>query len=503
VIRRSWMLLAALASCCPTPLGVVAVAPEPAPPAAMTPPPAPAAAVDPFAASGLEWSKPPAAAPEPAFAPPVPQTFNVAGARVVLVENHRLPLVSVRVVFHRAGAREDGARAGLASLTAALLEEGAGKFDANALPEEVERLGADLDVGVRTDAATVGIDTLAETLEPSLSLLADVIVRPRLTAKDFERIRGDRLAELALRPDQPGLLAGLAFGQVLFAGHPYASPVDGFAATIKRLTLADLKTFWRGRYRPGDATILVTGDVDRARLEGLLARAFTGWRPGRAPTATAPAAPVARPPVLAFIDRPGAPQSVVIIGRLGTAAGDPRYFPAEVVNTAVGGSFLSRLNGRLREELGYTYSIRSAFSRLRWSGNWGISTSLKTASTVDGIREALAIVDAVRTTDLPAVELQKAVLMLTRSAPQDFETNAGIAASFEELIVDGLPLDWHQGWIPGIRAVTAAEARAVADDAWKDLSIVIVGDWATLKDGVGALGRPIVHLDAEGKPTKR
>jgi predicted Zn-dependent peptidase len=480
---------------------VVAVPPTTPPATVETP--APVATVDVFAASGLDWSKPPGAAPEPSFTPPVPQTFNVAGARVVLVENHRLPLVSVRVVFHRAGAREDAGKSGLASLTAALLEEGAGKFDANALPEEIERLGADLDVGVRTDAATVGLDTLAETLEPSLSLLADVIVRPRLAAKDFERIRGDRLAELALRPDQPSLLAGLAFSQILFAGHPYASPADGFATTVKRLTLGEVKTFWRNRYRPGDATILVTGDVDRARVEALLAKAFAGWRPGRAPTAVAPAAPVARPPVLAFIDRPGAPQSVVIIGRLGVPAGAAHFFPAEVANTVIGGSFLSRLNAKLREELGYTYAIRSAFSRLRWSGNWGISTSLKTANTVDGIREAIAIVDGVRTAEVPAAELQKAILMLTRSAPQDFETNAGIAASFEELIVDGMPLDWHQGWIPGIRAVTAAEARAVADESWKDLSIVIVGDWAALKDGLGALGRPIVHLDAEGKPTQR
>jgi zinc protease len=492
-------LVAVLAtSCCPAPLmAPTAAVPAPAPGVA-APAPAPPAPPDAWTASGVDWSKPPAPAPEPAFAPPVPTVFELAGTRVVLIENHRLPLVSVRVVFHRAGAREDGARAGLAALTADLLVEGAGRRDALRLPEELERLGAELDVGLRTDAATVGLDTLRDTLEPSLGLLADVIIRPRLTARDFQRVRGDRLAALALRPDQPREVAAVAFDRLVYGTHPYAAPGSGYAATVKAIGLGDVKAFWSRRYRASDATILVVGDVDRATIEPMLSRAFAAWKRGAPLPAPATPSVTARPPVLALIDRPGAPQSVVMIGRLAGAAGDTTYFPAAVANAATGGSFMSRLNGRLREELGYTYGIRSQFWRGRWAGSWSIATSFDTASTVAGIREALAIVEAVRGSELPAAELDKAIQMLTRSAPQEMETNAGIAAAFEGLVVDGLPLDWHQSWAAGIRAVTASALQTVVRDAWSGLSIVVVGDRTKLDEGLRGLGVPVVRVDTDG-----
>jgi len=493
-------VVAVASSCCP-PRAAQTVPPTPA--AAATPPPAaPAVSADAWTASGVDWSRPPAAGAEPAFTPPVPVAFDVAGARVLLVENHRLPLVSIRVLFGRAGAREDGVHPGLAALTADLLDEGAGRFDAMTLPEEVERLGATLRVAVGADIARVSLDTLRDTLEPSLGLLADVIVRPRLTRADFERVRGDRLATLALRPDQPDEVAGLVFERQIFgAHHPYAAPTTGFPATLRAIRLSEVRTFWKSRYRAGDATIIIVGDIDRATVEKPLAAAFAGWAAGTAPAPRIPPPPAPQQPVLTVVDRPGAPQSVVQIGRVGPAAGDdPAYFPLEVANTALGGSFLSRLNGRLREELGYTYGVGSSFWRGRWGGSWTIQTSLRTASTVAGIREALAIVDGTRKTELPAAELDKTLHMMTRSLPQQFETNAGIAAAFQELVISGLPLDWLQGWIAGIRGVTGARAREVADESWRDLDIVVVGPIASFRDALGTLGRPIVAYDAEGKP---
>jgi len=494
-------VVAVASSCCP-PRAAQTVPPTPA--AAATPPPAaPAVSADAWTASGVDWSRPPAAGAEPAFTPPVPVAFDVAGARVLLVENHRLPLVSIRVLFGRAGAREDGVHPGLAALTADLLDEGAGRFDAMTLPEEVERLGATLRVAVGADIARVSLDTLRDTLEPSLGLLADVIVRPRLTRADFERVRGDRLATLALRPDQPDEVAGLVFERQIFGAHPYAAPTTGFPATLRAIRLSEVRTFWKSRYRAGDATIIIVGDIDRATVEKPLAAAFAGWAAGTAPAPRIPPPPAPQQPVLTVVDRPGAPQSVVQIGRVGPAAGDdPAYFPLEVANTALGGSFLSRLNGRLREELGYTYGVGSSFWRGRWGGSWTIQTSLRTASTVAGIREALAIVDGTRKTELPAAELDKTLQMMTRAAPRTFETNAGIASAFEDLVTEGLPLDWHQGWIPKVRAVTAARAREAADAAWGDLSIVVVGDWTALKAGLAELGLPIAHADAEGNPVK-
>jgi zinc protease len=455
-----------------------------------------------WSAAGIDWSRPPAAGPEPAYAPPRPLRFALpSGARVMLVENRRLPLVSIRAVFTRAGAREDGGRAGLASLTADLLDEGAGALDALALPEALERLGAHLDTGVAEDAATVSLDTLAATLDDSLALLADVILRPRLTAADFARVQADTIEDLRRRPEEPRRVGALVFERLIFGDHPYGQPPAGFVATVEALTVEEVRAFWKRRYGPAHATIVVAGDVDRATLEPLLARHFGAWAGPRLPAARPPRrAAHPAPASLVVVDRPGAPQSLVMIGRRGHPAGHRDELAAEVIDTAIGGTFAARLNQRLREELGYTYGARSQFWRGEWDGAWSISTSLRRDVTVAGIEEALAIVEAARRHELPADELARTRQLLTRQLPQRFETNADLAGQLAALVVQRRPLDWYERLLAGVGAVSAARARAVAADAWADLAIVVIGDRAALAGDLARLARPIAVRDGEGNP---
>ena len=425
---------------------------------------------------GIAWDRAPEPGPEPSFTPPAPVEFKLAnGVRVLLVENHRLPLVSMRVVNLRAGTREDGGKLGLASLAGDLLDEGAGALTSLTLPEELERLGADLDVSVGSDYAVVSLDSLGETLEASLAVLAD----------------------------SPGRIANLVFEQTVFGTHPYGAPGDGYIATVGKLTLADAKRFWTRQYAPGVAVVIIAGDIDRATVTPLLEKTLGRWKRALPAARRRPAAPAATTPRIIVVDRPEAPQSVVYLGRTGPDATDPAYFPEEVVNTALGGSFASRLNHRIREELGYTYGIRSAFWRGLWSGSWAVSSSLKTANTVDGIKEALAIVNETKRTPLPADELAKAKQLLTRGQPQDFETNASITGVYQGVITQGRPLDWPATWAAGVRAVDAAAAQAEVAKAWDGLAIVVVGDWKVIGDGLAGLGLPITHVDAEGKPVKK
>ena len=464
--------------------------------------PDPAPVVVDWSKSGIDWSEKPNPGAEPAFTPPKPVTFSLKnGVKVILVENHRLPLVSVRVIHTRAGAREDGKRTGLASLTADMIDEGAGALDALALPEAVEMLGANLDTGVSEDASSVWLDTLATTLEDSLALLADVVLRPRLDAKDFDRVRGDTVEELKLRPQEPRRVAALVFDKVILPGHPYGEPPSGYLGTVEKLELADVTAFWKKHYVPAHATIVIAGDVDRKTLEPLLKKHFGGWKGKKLPAAKAPRAPKKKPaPVLAFVDRPGAAQSVVMIGKRGRPAKDGAYYPAEVLNMATGGSFAARLNNRLREQLGYTYGMFAAFWRGEWDGTWSVSSSLRTNVTVAGLEEAFAILTKARDEELPDGELAKAQQLMTRGLPQDFETNAGIAGQFASLVVSRRPLDWHQGYVASVREVTAADAKKAVASLWTDLSIVVVGDWNAIGKDLARLGLPIVRYDAEGNP---
>jgi zinc protease len=502
-------IAALLAGCCPNiPRATepAVVEPTPALPTPVEPTPAPPAppTVD-WAAAGVDWSKPPAPWPETPFTPPVPTTFALAnGLSVVLVENHRLPLVSVRVLAQEAGTRGDGSKAGLAAFTADLLDEGAGKRGALELSEELERLGADLTIGSAPDHAQVSIDTLAETLDPTLGLLADVLVRPRFAAADVARVKAERKADLELRPDQPRLLASLAFDALVYGGHPYGQAGAGYVGSVDKLTLADVKSFWQTHYGPAATTIVVAGDVDRAHLEAMLKAHLGGWKTKIKRSARVAAA---RPPtpIIALVDRPGAPQSVVRIGR--PAPTSLELTPAaraasDVANMATGGSFASRLNSKLREELGYTYGAFSSYWRAQWGGAWSFSSSIRTDVTVPAIKEALTIIAAMGSQPLPDAELAKAKTLIERSLPQDFETNGSIAGAFAALIVDGRPLTTYRDLPAEIGAVDVAAAQAAAG-TWKDLVIVVVGDRAVIGKDLTSLGLPVVAYDAEGHPEKR
>jgi zinc protease len=505
-VRRA-LLLATIAACCPASVRPAPVTAGPTPTPTPTPPPTPTptptSSGPDWAAAGIDWSKPPAAWPERKFTAPRVEQFQLPnGVHVQLIENHRLPLVSVRVLSPGAGSSMDGARAGIASITTDLLDQGAGKRSATELPEELERLGAHLEIGTHADHAALTLDTLAETLEPSLALAADVLIRPRLAAADFERVKAERLADLALRPDQPRAIAGLVFERVIFGDHPYGSPGAGWPETIAALTLRDVKRFWKDHYGAGGSTIVVAGDVTRAQLEPMLRRTFGRWK-GRRPYPPEPDRVVPRNHgVLAFVDRPGAEQSVVTIGGVGPDIADAYRVEFDLITTAVGGSFSARLNNRLREQLGYTYGAYASVWRGRWSGAWSVTSAIRTDATAPAIKEVIAILRAAGARVLPDDELARTRSLMILSLPQQFETNAATASAYANLVTEQRGTDSYRDLPQQIEVASPESGRAAASVWWAQPDVVVVGDWAAIGNDVAKLGLQVVRYSADGRPLK-
>ncbi len=495
--------LGALTACLPTKQQPLTTATNPATGSATT---APATTdVKPaWQTAGIDWTAAPRSNEGMAFTPPSAQSFTLKnGARVIVIENHRLPLVSIESLHLGAGSREDGKATGIAALTADLLDEGAGSLSADALPEALERLGASLDVNTGSDFSSITMSAL--TFDRAAELLGDVVQRPIFAAADFERVKADRLEALALRKDRPRQIAALVFARVVFGEHPYANPTEGDPATVKALTLDAVKQFWTRAYNPQHAVFIVAGDVSSEQVRSKLETIFAGWTNKIAKSAAERRAPVAGPgrPMIAIVHRPDAPQSVVLIGRRSMAAGDDRYFTSEIINTALGGSFASRLNQKLREELGYTYGINSSFWRGRWGGTWTVASSIRSDVTVAGIEQALRIINDARSTAASDAEWKKTQDLIVRGLPQNFETNSGIVAALHRVVVAAGPIDWYQTFSNRIATATPRQAQALANAAWNDLSIVIVGDEAALAPHMSkltALGLPIVKFNADGVP---
>jgi zinc protease len=450
----------------------------------------------------------PAPGPEPTFTPPVPKRLKLKnGINVLVIENHALPIVAMQLVVPGAGVADDPAtKAGLASFTADMLDEGAAGLTAIQIAEQTDRLGASIGLYASDDDAGLEAQTLTKTLDPTIDLITNIVTQPTFDAKEFDRVRGDRLTALELRRDRPREVAQLVLSAALYgATSAYGHPASGERGEFDKLTLSDVQGFYKAHWNPAAITLVIAGDVDAAALPGKLARLGDWKQPGAKRPVSPKAAAVAKPPRLLAVDRPGAEQSDVRIGLVGPDRKDRRYYAFEVMSSTLGGGFTSRLVQTLREKMGITYGAHSAMDWRVAPGPFVISTAIVTNATGRGISKALELVDDLAKTPLPADELDKSKQNLIRALPAEFGTNAETAQTFAELVLFGLPDDYYAHYADGIRKVTAKDVQAVAGSLVpaNKLTIAVVGDLAKVRgdlDKLG-LGAPAMH-DLYGQPVK-
>jgi predicted Zn-dependent peptidase len=444
----------------------------------------------------------PAVGPLPRLEPLQPKRFVLSnGLEVLAVRRDVAPLVALNLMF-RTGSDADGDLTGLGSATADMLDEGAGERDPLRMAEDLEQLGADLWLGCGRDGSQLSLQAPRKTFEAGLALAGDVLLRPRLDKGDWERVRHDRLTSLAQRRDQAEAVAGLVADRVLFGdAHPYGRSAEGFERTVSRIGIDDIRQFHATYYRPNNASLVVAGDFDEAELQRQLEAALGGWMPGPVPTPVpTPALPKA--PRFVLVDRPKAPQSVVRIVSPGADRLSPDRPALSMLNAVLGGSFTSRLNFNLREQKGYTYGAGSSFSFLRRRGNFAARAAVFTEVTAAAVTEFLVELRAVREKPFTDDERTKARAMLLDRVAEGLATSGGIAATFAELALYGLPPEEPERFIAALERVDADQLLALArtyvdpDGA----CIVIVGDRAAIEPGLRAIGLPAPELrDADGE----
>jgi zinc protease len=458
-------------------------------------------------AQAVDRTKPPQLPPAPALKLPVVQTATLGnGLTLAVVEMHKVPVVDVEVMVDAGAARDPADAPGLATFTAAMLQQGAGTRSALEVADEAAFLGAELTTTASLDGAVASVHVPKRRLEAALDLLADVVLRPAFSDSEVNRQRELRGAQLVQQRDEPVTVANVAFPAIVFgSAHPYGHPLNGTDAATAALARPRVVEFYRTYYRPDAARVLIVGDINLAEARRLVAARFGAWE--RAPV---PAFPTAGAPALAaravyLIDKPGAAQSVIRIGHVGPPRTTPDWYTLDVLNTILGGAFTSRLNQNLRETHGYTYGAFSQFAVRRLSGAFVALASVVTAKTDSSLIEFLKELRRIRDEHVPAAELAKAKAYVTLGLPGEFETTGGAAARFRELLVYGLPLDYYTQYIQRINAVTAADVQRVARQYIDPdhFDIVVVGDKSQIEAGIKALNEgPVVYRDAWGQEIK-
>lgn len=456
------------------------------------------------AQGSVDRSHAPVLGPPPKISlPPIIKRELSNGLKLMIVEQHELPLVDFALVVGSGGTVDLVGKEGVANLTAAMLTEGAAGRSSLEIADQVAYLGIGLGASSSWDASTITLHTPKSQLDSALALFADVALRPSFPANEFERIRKTRLTDLIQAKDRPTTIANQAYAAILYgSSHPYGHTLTGDEASVKSLGIGDLANFYKTHFFPNNSTLIIVGDVNPADVERKLTRLFGSWQRGTTPSYELTDVPKAGSTTVYLIDKPGAAQSSFRIGNIGVPRSTRDYFALNVMNTILGGSFTSRLNQNLRETHGYTYGARSSFDMRRAAGPFTASAEIVAAKTDSGLVEFLKELNAIRDT-VPATELVKTKRYLQLGQPADFETTQQIARALVPVALYNLPLDYYNNYVQNIEAVTQSDVQRVAREYINpgSLAIVIVGDRKSIEPGLKAVNAgPISIRDFSGQP---
>jgi predicted Zn-dependent peptidase len=385
---------------------------------------------------------------------------------------------------------------GLAAITADMLDEGTGSLSALDVSEALARIGAEYDVDVGPDVTTFSLTMLTKFAPRGGALLADLLASPSLREGDFQRVRQLRLDRLRQLKDLAPAAAERAFLRLLYDSHPYGHLPIGNEAALRAVSLDAVTALHRQTFHPSRATLIVGGALSHDELLGLAADAFGGWSAATSPAeALQPASeiePATRArPTLAIVPREGAAQSEVRIGHLSARRSTPDYHALLVMNAALGGQFVSRVNLKLREEKGYTYGARTGFDWRRGTTPFSLQASVHTATTADAVRDALAELADIRgPRQLTEQELALAKASLTKGYARNFETAQQVTRSVAQLALYRLPDTYFAEFVPKVNRITVQEVTRVAEQYLEPsrMTTLIVGDHSVIADSLGALG---------------
>ena len=451
----------------------------------------------------VDRTKPPELRPPPRVSlPPILTRQLPNGLKLVIVEQHELPLADFVLLVGSGGTADPAGKTGVANLTASMLREGTTTRKSLDIADQISFLGISLSPQASWESSTLSLHTPTAQLDSALALFADVALHPSFPANEFERIKKNRLTELLQLRDQGPAIANLVFPAILYGNaHPYGSPLSGTESTVTSLSTSDLQSYYQANFKPNNATLIIVGDVNPAQIEQKINALFGNWQRGDVPQLTYGEPPNASATTIYLVDKPGAAQSSFRIGAVGVPRSTKDYFALTVMNTILGGSFSSRLNQNLREARGYTYGAGSRFDMRRAAGPFTATAEIVSAKSDSALLQFMKELNGIRQS-VPADELSRAKRYLQLQLPGNFETTQQIAAALVPVALYGLPLDYYNNYVQSVENVTQADVNRVAQQYINpgSLAIVIVGDRKTIEQGLRATNvGPISIRDITGQ----
>jgi zinc protease len=429
---------------------------------------------------------PPAPAKEVRF-PSFEQKTLPNGLRVVVIEQHEQPLVSLRMLLQAGKSFEPAAKAGLAQATAALLTQGTASRSAQQIAEAADFVGGNLSANASTESGYVSAGFTSDQLDLAFDLLSDVVLHPTFPQEELDRWRRQALSGLQIQRQSASYLANTALGRVLYGDYPYGRPGEGTPESLGSLTRDDAVAFHKRFYVPNNAILAVVGDVKPADAFARVERAFGGWQKGE--EAQLPAFNVPRPQghKIVVIDKPDAVQTEIRLGQIAIPFRDPDLFTAEVYNSVVGGNASARLYEEIRRKRGLSYGAGSDFIKPTQPGVFVASTFTKTETSVDALGLAIEVLQGLQKEPVPQTELAAAKTYITGAFPLEIETADGIASKVLEALKFGYDRAFLESYNDRISKVSAADVQRFARERIhpETMAVVLVGNAKVFSEALG------------------
>lgn len=422
-------------------------------------------------------SPPPPSALRPLVLPQREEFLTADGLRVILVEDRRVPFVTLRLVVRAGSAHDPADLPGLASLTAHCLTQGTEKRKSFQFARAVEELGATLEAHANRDYSIVSATVLAENLNSLLRLLAETVRMPAFSEEEVELAKENTIQTLRYQRTQPAFLARERYAQVLFGNHPY-SRIAPTEESVRAMTPDTLRDFHARYYTPHNSLLVVVGAVSRASLQRALERAFAGWESRPVEHTPHEAPPSRERRTVHLVDRPGSVQVNLLIGHLAPRPNDPDFLPLEVVNTALGGRAGSRLFMNVREQKGFAYDVGSHLSEHREAGSFSMSAQVRPEVVGEAVEEMLKEVEVLRRDGITRTELESTQNYLNGTFSIRLSTQGGIAGEIVAIEMLELPRDSMETYRERVQAVTPEQVREVVQrHLFPDrMAVVAVGE---------------------------
>ncbi len=445
-------------------------------------------------AQTFDRTKPPATAPQPEFhLPPVYETVLSNGLRVVLVEDARFPLVTVRLGF-LAGARVDPQDLpGLSEAAGALLTEGTETRTSRQIAEQLAAIGGSLKGAASADSLTLYGNSLAEHIAILIDLLADVSRKANFPEEEVAIHKNRRTQELLAERSEAAYWADEKFASVVFGSHPY-SRLNPTPESIEKLDRQTLAGFRDSFLLPNNAVLILLGALPpRAQALKLVTEKFGDWPKKELPETAAAAFPKPSRSIL-LVDRPGSVQADVRVGQLAVDRSHADYFPLVVANTILGGGASSRMFTTIREDKGFAYDAHSSFQPRRNGGLFAAVTQVRNEVIEPALDAVQTEMEKMASAPVAAEELTNVKNYLSGTFVMSLETQNGLAGQLLTVKLMGLPNDHLEKYTTRIRSVEPQQIQAAARKyiAPKDAGIVVVGDASQIQKALERLGKVTV-----------